>query len=780
MNIKNLKILDRPNGKHLSQHLQEVFGNAKKILEGGYSKLAEYLSNKSYEDIEYLLKIVSLLHDIGKSTKEWQSNMGKYPHSLFSAQIVYEIKDFLDISTDLFPVILRVIAEHHSAWYIKRRNVSLVERKYDKFDGFTFHFVYDERLQNFFIRELNIDLEDLIDDEITIDLFSLYEEIEKVEKSDEIKLYSFLLGILKEADYKAVSPPKYKDEYPYSDFRLNLDLNPLQQKVKNVNKNNLALFIQAPTGIGKTEASLVYASKFERRRLFYTIPISFAINVMRERLQRYFPKVLVDIHHHWSHIFRTLGGYDDIFESSIFSKRLFNAVNIISPDILILSLMKSGDWSPRLLSMANSTIIFDECHLYDPVFFWFIIYSAKKLYELFRDVNFVFMSATAPQFFRNVLSQELVDIKIMEEYDLYDVNRDQFNKGVLKRGKFPTFKGFIKEKDIIDIALKEAQNKKKVLIVKNSVAEAQNLYKEFSNKGERDNTSFDILIDSENKIELKIDYIKVEKIPVLLVHRRFAFGDRFGREKLINLWNKENSGCIVISTQIVEVSLDIDFDVLITDIAPIPAIVQRLGRIDRGRNREGTKFYIIEKNLKPNYWKPYRKEEIDISRKIIEDFLVDKIGKEIMDSFWLEIVRNYYEDLKGRFVVNVGNKFYPPEEIKNKLEIFRLSFPERPLYLSWEDKNVLKIFHETVGLEELLFADLYKEEIENLKNKMERAREVGNEREAFKYFSLLGAFAVPVPYFFIKMKSLDLEELKYIPYDKEVGIKNIDEEFETL
>src|SRR5699024_4672054 len=110
----------------------------------------------------------------------------------------------------------------------------------------------------------------------------------------------------------------------------------------------------------------------------------------------------------------------------------------------------------------------------------------------------------------------------------------------------------------------------KVLIVVNTIQESQTIY--------------------EN---IKENY---PDIPKLLLHSRFKRGDRNIKEKqLIGLdeegkptyeFNTTNEACIVVSTQIVEVSLDISFDVMITASAPLDALIQRFGRVNRKRTKE--------------------------------------------------------------------------------------------------------------------------------------------------------------------------------------------------
>jgi CRISPR-associated endonuclease/helicase Cas3 len=63
-----------------------------------------------------------------------------------------------------------------------------------------------------------------------------------------------------------------------------------------------------------------------------------------------------------------------------------------------------------------------------------------------------------------------------------------------------------------------------------------------------------------------------------LLHARFIFRDRLSKASKVD---KPESGMIFVATQIVEVSLDISYDVLVTEAAPLDALVQRMGRVNR-------------------------------------------------------------------------------------------------------------------------------------------------------------------------------------------------------
>ena len=135
--------------------------------------------------------------------------------------------------------------------------------------------------------------------------------------------------------------------------------------------------------------------------------------------------------------------------------------------------------------------------------------------------------------------------------------------------------------DDITSIISEAVNKKqKLLIVCNQVKHAQSIYSLLSDR--------------------------YPNIPRMLIHSRYKREDRTKLEhKLKYTFNvMDNAPCIVVSTQVVEVSLDISFDVMITECAPIDALIQRFGRINRKRTIDTIGHY------KPVYViAPYKEEK---------------------------------------------------------------------------------------------------------------------------------------------------------------------------
>jgi CRISPR-associated endonuclease/helicase Cas3 len=122
-------------------------------------------------------------------------------------------------------------------------------------------------------------------------------------------------------------------------------------------------------------------------------------------------------------------------------------------------------------------------------------------------------------------------------------------------------------------------------------------------------------------------------IPVMLLHSRFKRGQREQKEKLLigkdedgksnGQYNTSDKACIVVSTQVVEVSLDISFDVMITECAPLDAMIQRFGRINRVRNEHTIDKYKPVFVIKPpetkDEAKPYELEVLQKSYEQLPD-----------------------------------------------------------------------------------------------------------------------------------------------------------------
>ena len=101
----------------------------------------------------------------------------------------------------------------------------------------------------------------------------------------------------------------------------------------------------------------------------------------------------------------------------------------------------------------------------------------------------------------------------------------------------------------------------------------------------------------------------------ILLHSRFIYRDRIKKEEEAM---KAAPGTILISTQIVEVSLDISYDILLTELAPVDALIQRMGRVNRNGKKPPVDVLIFTE-VDENSQRIYCKELLALSLNIIQE-----------------------------------------------------------------------------------------------------------------------------------------------------------------
>jgi CRISPR-associated endonuclease/helicase Cas3 len=327
------------------------------------------------------------------------------------------------------------------------------------------------------------------------------------------------------------------------------------QTKSNIAQNVIAI---APTGSGKTEAALLWASKKnENQRIIYLLPTKVTSNAIFERLTGYFGNEYVTVIHSSAFFFHK--EIQDSYEKKdyLLDKTFFKNINICTVDQVLTQGFNLGYWEIKTFHLLNAKIIIDEIHLYEPYTLGLII---STIYYLQKDygATFYIMTATMPFLLKNLLRKYLTEPIIIEDTELLKDARNEF---VVKDYEI---------KDADNEILEAVNQLKKILIVVNTVDSAIDQYKKMVSNFKDNNTN------------------------IMCYHSRFIQKDRQEKEKNIFELEKSNSACILVATQVVEVSLDIDFDILFTENAPIDAIIQRAGRINRKRKKENTKVIIYK------------------------------------------------------------------------------------------------------------------------------------------------------------------------------------------
>src|SRR6185503_16010019 len=106
-------------------------------------------------------------------------------------------------------------------------------------------------------------------------------------------------------------------------------------------------------------------------------------------------------------------------------------------------------------------------------------------------------------------------------------------------------------------------------------------------------------------------------------HSRFKYTDRVKRHREIvdTFAFDEAVGVVAVTTQVAEMSLDLDADLLISEVAPIPALIQRLGRLNRRVTPEQpgsprTAFFVTVKT-----GRPYKSEDLQVAERWLEELM---------------------------------------------------------------------------------------------------------------------------------------------------------------
>ncbi len=217
--------------------------------------------------------------------------------------------------------------------------------------------------------------------------------------------------------------------------------------------------------------------------------------------------------------------------------------------------MNHQKYTLKSFMMRNSLIIFDEIHAYDAETFG-LIKTLISHFHKYYNCKFCIMSATFP----DILKKELNFLNADELIDKHTLEDEYKNR---KRTHLEFKNEYIN--DNLDEIIRLYSKNKKILIVVNTVSRAQETYSKLKQ----------LLFNKNYPLE-----------DLMLLHSRFTFKDRRLLEKKIYNYPK-----IVVATQVIEVSLDIDYDVLFTEACYPDSLVQRAGRINRfglqGNNGEG-------------------------------------------------------------------------------------------------------------------------------------------------------------------------------------------------
>ena len=513
--------------------------------------LSKYSDVIKTTDDMLLLRLAILFHDIGKINILFQKKLTEnkkddvIPHNCLSPLFLKLVNK---LEEDKLSLLTYIIFNHHKrgANYFSNDSygINLLIKQIQEnqkyfFNNFEFS---EETLENYKVWLLN----------------SL--------RNRKSKKYIILTGLLIRLDHAASGELEVEEE-PIKDDRKDIlfsyfkrknkttKLRPFQERY-GINEKKDYQCIVADTGLGKTGLSVLWSHK----KIFYILPNRASVNAMFNTLKEIYGEYNVGLLHSTALFNLIQDNEDDIAVLKEYDQTrvLSKPVTVCTADQLFTAAFNMPGYEKIYATLSYSDVIIDEIQGFQPQQIIPMLKQIKETKEL--GANYLIITATLPSIVTNRLM----------EYGFDVIENDDCTTDPIKRHKIKIEKGKTIE-DLSEGIVDTAVSGKKVLVIVNTVKKAQEMYNKINNTTKEHRANF---------------------IDVNILHSRYIWKDRQVKENAIideceqdnNFNYKKQNYSIWITTQLVEASLDIDFDYLFSEASTADSVIQRMGRVWRHKN----------------------------------------------------------------------------------------------------------------------------------------------------------------------------------------------------
>ena len=615
----------------LEDHINGVIGIARQIL----------------GEIPEWFYIPLAFHDFGKATRYFQDYIqtGKKTHkelinhsylsAVFCVNVAYNLgfKDRL-VESFIFP-----LKHHTDLENLKGTLNDIIEDKTKRilkkqietldiggFEKFVQNIEIPKRIKDFLlsqdtIQNLKKDLMEFLDKEIEDTVLDIIEE-----KRVNFYEFNFYFSVLLDADKTqagsgsdTLTQPKLPDFQRIESYKSHLSKGQadiikrretaFREVMENFDKGKASrvFTLVLPTGMGKTLTGLSVALKLAKegghKRIIYSLPFLSIIDqtemVLRNGLNLKSSEELLVYHHLAEPTYKESDKEYDFDVGRVFYEGWNSGVILTTFYQLFYTLLGlENGYLRRFNKFKDAIIILDEIQALPPDYWLFV---KESLNHLSQNLNarIILMTATNPFIYKEGEVFELVE-------------KSKYRKGLNRYRMVIELQGRGIEELAKEVAERvEREKDKSFLIILNTIASSQNFYK--------------IL---RGMVDVPMTYLSTAVVPY----------ERKERIKGI----KEGRYRVVVSTQVVEAGMDIDFDVVYRDFAPLDSINQSAGRCNRNGERSVGEVRVV--NLKNE-----KNEEFAFAKKIYGLVLRDTTEKllknlsELSEEELLELIDKYYE-----------------------------------------------------------------------------------------------------------------------------------------
>ncbi|WP_434641213.1 CRISPR-associated helicase Cas3' [Thermoanaerobacterium thermosaccharolyticum] len=752
---------------HPDKYLEDHLVNTSKLI-------GKFIGEKDINliDEDVLLKtasIIALCHDLGKSTGYFQKYLfAKYDekrklkslsethHSMLSAVICFFlVKNQIHYEGKrgaLLPFIAYLaVKKHHgnlddalNEAILEDEDISILKKQLESIDDEKFMILNKNLKEAGLSTDLNRNLIYDYIENINSELKHIKRNLRKLDRDTDFSNYmvtNFLFSLLIDSDksevvigsnierktirFSDVFVEKYKKLLLFKENKINTLREEAYHEVVNrdIDLDKRILSINLPTGLGKTLTTIAFAMKLRDRlynengakyRVIYSLPFLSIIEQNAGIFENILKENGIDLetdfilkHHHLSDIRYTKDDVELETEQAKILIEGWNSEIIVTTFVQFFHTIISGRNKAlrKFHRIANSIIILDEIQSI-PFKYWLLVKEALKAIAYELNSYIIFVTATQPLIFKEEEIYSLVDKnKYFAKMDRVDI--------------IPRLSSDITLEELGEMF--DFDDGRSYLFILNTIKSAQQFYN----------------ILKEKKPDDEIIYMSTHVLPVERIER-------------INKVKKGNAR-FAVTTQLVEAGVDIDFDVVVRDMAPLDSINQSAGRCNRNWGKKGEVYVVslVDENGRKYSTYIYDKVLLNITRDILSkyDVINENEFLKIIEKYYYEVSNNLSSDEARELLKAIYKLKYDSEDGSPSITKFKLI--EDGYY---KVDAFIEINDEAKELWEKYI------ELKNIKNLFER-RNIFNTFKAdfYKYTISIPATTENMP--------PDIEGFKYVNYD---------------
>ncbi|MFH0736428.1 MAG: CRISPR-associated helicase Cas3' [bacterium] len=655
---ENNNVLEK---KYLWQHLQ----NAANIAKNNFSNNINFSSGNNV--LIELIDKICMLHDLGKYTSFFQKYLFKEKvedslrfHASIGAYTLFNL--YKNINPKLAVLSYFIIKSHH------KNLIAIVDDPvFSDMDVIVLNNIFKQQKQSLssiieqIEKELNIpNLKNYLVFPENADRL-LHKEIKRKPNIENYFLVNYLFSLLIEADkldasntkqYNKVkidnnSVTKYLDLLPKNLSNINRIRSEIRETIKAQISTDLLkhkiFTLTSPTGSGKTLLSLEFAinlrnlirqTQNKEVQIIYSLPFINIIQQTELVLNDVFAdNVKILSHYQYSSIFdaETVGENGANYNQQIQHLETWQCDIIITSFVQLLQTLigNKNKFLKKFHHLANSIIILDEVQALKAEHLP-LIGSVIYFLTEFLNSTVLLMTATKPIIFelanKFILCNENAEAKPYELLPNNELYFKQFNRTQL----IPYLDNVLDIYEFFELFKSIYKPDCSCLIVCNKISTSLEIY--------------EVIRDFVDENKNNIYYLSTNLLPA----------DRDEILNNIRLDLKQNKKPLLVSTQVIEAGVDLDFDMGFRDIGPLDSIIQAAGRINRNCKKDTpSPFYIIDLG---NCTKIYGSIVYSTVKKLLTT------GTNIQEINYLDLIKNYY------YILSNKSKYDESENIFNSIK----------------------------------------------------------------------------------------------------------------